>query len=200
LTHERNTARGQDTRRRLLAQEAARIMLAEGINDYGAARRLAASRQGIHSRQLWPSDEEILDAAHEWRRIYPCNRGKEHLNHLRRLAVESMTFLEAFSPRLTGNVATGAVGEHTAIIVELFADPTEEVLKKLLDARIPYTVHTLPGHGKGAREVPTATEVRFHVDDVAMELRIWPTGFQRQLLNRKETPRLTLREVRLLLN
>lgn len=193
------TAREQHSRRRLLAQEAARVMIGEGVNDYGAARRLAASRLGIAARHFWPTDEEILDAAHEWQRIYRFNQGKDHLNRLRRLACEAMEFLESFSPRLTGCVATGAAGEHAAITLEVFADPAEEVLKKLFDAQIPYTVHGVAGHGKGAQGVPAASEIRFFVDGVAMELCVWPTSYRRQLPKRKEFPRLTLREVRRLL-
>lgn len=193
------TAREQHSQRRLLAQEAARIMTGEGVDDYGAARRLAASRLGIAARRFWPTDEEILDAAHEWQRIYRFNRGKDHLNRLRRLACEAMEFLEGFSPRLTGCVATGAAGEHTAITLEVFADPAEEVLKKLFDAQIPCTVHGVAGRGKGAQEVSAASQVRFFVDGVAMELRVWPTRYRKQLPKRKESPRLTLREVRELL-
>lgn len=193
------TSREQDSRRRLLAQEAARIMIGEGVDDYGAARRLAASRLEMPARRNWPSDEEILAAAHEWRRIYRFNCGEAHLNRLRRLACEAMEFLEDFSPRLTGCVATGAAGKHAAITLEVFADPAEDVLKKLLDARIPYTVHGVSGGGKGALGIAPTSEVRFFVDGVAMELRIWPLRYRQQLPKRKESPRLSLREVRLLL-
>jgi hypothetical protein len=199
LTREPLTARRQDTRRQLLAHEAARIMTCESVDDYDTARRLAASRLGISARRFWPSDEEVLAAAQEWRRIYHFNRGESFLNRLRRLACEAMEFLEAFSPRLTGSVATGAAGEHAVITLELFADPAEEVLKKLLDARIPYTVHGAPGRGKGAQGALSVSEVRFFVDGAAMELRIWPLRYRQQLPKRKESPRLTLREVRLLL-
>jgi hypothetical protein len=196
---ERLSAREQDSLRRLLAQEAARIMIGEGVDDYGVARRLAASRLEIPARRYWPSDEEILDAAHEWRRIYRLNCGEAHLNHLRRLACEAMEFLEGFYPRLTGCVATGAAGKHAAIKLEVFADSAEDVLKKLLDVRIPYTVHGVPGRGKGEQGSAPASEVRFFVDGVAMELRIWPLRYRQQLPKRKESPRLTLSEVRLLL-
>lgn len=189
----------QNPHRRLLAQEAARLMTCESVDDYDTARRLAASRLRISARRFWPSDEEVLAAAQEWRRIYHFSRGEGSLNRLRRLACEAMEFLDGFSPRLTGGVATGAAGEHATISLEVFADPAEEVLKKLFTARIPYSVHDKPGRGKGAQEVPSTSEVRFFVDGAAVGLRIWPPGYRQQLLRRRESPRLTLREVRLLL-
>ncbi|HLF97234.1 MAG TPA: hypothetical protein VI457_08835 [Methylococcaceae bacterium] len=193
------SARERQSCRRLLAQEAARILSCEGINDYGTARRRAASRLGIAARRHWPSDEEILDAVREWQRIYRFNQGKDHLNRLRRLACEAMEFLEGFSPRLTGCVATGAAGDHASITLEVFADPAEDVLKKLVDARIPYTLRCIAGQEKGIQDSTRGSEIRFFVDGIAMELRVWPDRYRCRLPKSKEFPRLTLREVRQLL-
>lgn len=197
---ERFSLRAQSSRRRLLAQEAARLMTSEGIGDYAEARRLAAARLGVASRRFWPSDEEILDAAHEWQRIYRSERSRIHLNRLRRLACEAMEFLGRFAPRLTGCVAAGTAGEHSVITLEVFADPAEEVLKRLCDAGIPYTVHGTAGRGEGVQGGGPASDIRFLVDGVPLELRVWPAASRQQLsANRKKSPRLTRSElVRLL--
>jgi hypothetical protein len=95
--------------REQLAQEAARLMAENGIEDFGQAKRKAAERQRI-----------FAPVTHERR-----------LSALRRLAAEVMEQLEAFRPRLVGAVLAGTVTINSAVELHAFADSPELVAAEL---------------------------------------------------------------------
>jgi hypothetical protein len=117
--------------REQLAQEAARLISDHGIQDYGQAKRKAAERLGVRGAGALPSNTEIEARLFERQRIFEGGEHFERLCALRRLAVDLMALLGAFTPRLAGPVLTGAMTVTSAIELHVFTDAPEEVAETL---------------------------------------------------------------------
>lgn len=134
------TVRSKSTRqiRLELAHLAARLVAVDGINDYLAAKRKAAARLGVNNRQQLPSNQEIEQALTDYQRLFQGATQPQLLQQLRELALEAMSMLRAFRPRLAGAVADGTAGRHSEISLHLYADAIEDVAMQLIDHAIPY--------------------------------------------------------------
>lgn len=134
------TVRSKSTRqiRLELAHLAARLVAVDGINDYLAAKRKAAARLGVNNRQQLPSNQEIEQALTDYQRLFQGATQPQLLQQLREHALEAMSMLRAFRPRLAGAVAEGTAGRHSEISLHLYADAIEEVAMQLIDHAIPY--------------------------------------------------------------
>ncbi|MGZ8215707.1 hypothetical protein [Methylomagnum sp.] len=168
-----------------IAQEAARIIAEEGIHDYLPAKQKAAARLGIASTHSLPRNEEIEQALDEYHRIYRADVQPRHIVRLRKLALEAMRFLKRFSPRLVGGVLEGYAGEFSPITLHLFPEAPEDVMRALMDGRIPFsqTSASLPGNANRMTDYPALS---FFADGVAVELVLLPTELKQQRLARKE--------------
>ena len=133
--HERS-----DQLRRALAQEAARIMAEQGIDDYLLAKRKAAERLGVADASVLPRNTEIELALAEHHRLFDGNRHSSALADLRRVALRAMRLLKEFQPRLVGPVLSGSASEHSEINLHLFADSAEQVGLALMEQGIPHQV------------------------------------------------------------
>ncbi len=124
--------------RACIAQEAARILLDEGVADYQFAKLKAAERLSVASGQPLPGNREIEQAVYEHQRLFYTRGYQNDVWSLRRVAISAMRLLENFEPRLTGAVLSGTAGKHSDIDLHVFADAVEEVLFVLMDASVPY--------------------------------------------------------------
>lgn len=123
----------------LIAQEAARLMIEEGIESHHRAKLKAAERLGLQeARRRLPKDEAVDSARQEYLRLFGQDSGARHIETLRLLALEIMDKLETYSPRLVGSVAEGTAGRHSPIVLHVFPETPEDVIKTLIDLRIPY--------------------------------------------------------------
>lgn len=123
-----------DQQRTVIAQQAARLVLDQGIRDYGVAKRKAAERLGAVSPALLPSNREVEQAVLEHRRLFGGRDARDQLHELRKGALEAMRFFSAYAPRLVGGVLSGAVSEHMPVTLHLHTDSAEDVPRRLLDA------------------------------------------------------------------
>ena len=128
----------QDRARQVLAQEAARIIVEQGIEDYRLAKIKAAERLGLTDRGSLPGNREIEQAVAEYRMLFQGEDHENLLTTLRRVALSAMEFLSAYSPRLVGPVLAGTAGEHSVVNLHLFADSAEQVAFELHRAGIEY--------------------------------------------------------------
>jgi hypothetical protein len=90
--------------RQVVAQEAARIIVNQGVRDYRVAKQKAVERLGLNSRGALPGNAEIEAAVVDHLQIFG---GDEHSNLLRLMrtaALSAMELLIEFSPRLVGPV------------------------------------------------------------------------------------------------
>lgn len=124
--------------RQLIAEEAARIMSEEGINDFLAAKRKAANRLGAPDTRNMPRNQEIQAALAAYQQLFRADDQRARLAGLRETALEAMSLCEAFRPRLVGPVLDGTAGVNTPVSLHLFADSPEAVGMLLTDSGIPF--------------------------------------------------------------
>lgn len=123
----RQSSNSDDRERRLLAQEAARIIVDHGVRDYRIAKIKAAERLGMHTRGALPGNTEIEQAVSEHLLLFSGDAHQQLLLTLRQAALAAMHLLEQFTPRLVGAVLAGTADENSAINLHLFADTPEAV-------------------------------------------------------------------------
>jgi hypothetical protein len=159
--------------RQRIAQETARIIAEEGVTEPAQATRKAAMRLGAPALRDWPRPEEIEAALSEYHRIFRSLDQPRHIARLRQLAREAMRFLREFSPWLVGGVWDGSAGRHSSINLHLFPQAPEDVMRKLLDARIPFAEKTgvLALESQRGAEYPA---LEFYVNDTAVEMLLLP--------------------------
>jgi hypothetical protein len=168
----------KDSIRRRLAVEAARIMVEQGIGDYGRAREKALSRLGRVSIRHLPDNEEIEDALQEYQRIFLPQRQPQLINRLLHVAVAAMESLAQFEPRLVGPVWWGTAGADSPVQLHLFAETGEEVALFLLERRIPHRQsEQVVRLGRRELRVPV---YRFNAGDTKIELKVFGRSGSRQ--------------------
>jgi hypothetical protein len=117
--------------RHKLAEEAARLMVEHGIEDFSMAKRKAADRLGVRAIGALPSNGEIHERVLERQRIFEPDARDERLAKLRSLATRVMLLLEPFRPKLVGAVLDGTATVNTAIELHVFSDSPEDVAATL---------------------------------------------------------------------
>ena len=116
-----------DNRRALIADEAARIIQEQGLNDFRSAKEKAVERLGLKAAGKLPGNGEIEKALAERNRIFRGDSQPLRLMQLRQSARNIMRSLEIYHPRLVGPVLSGHATEYSGIDLHLFNDPAEAV-------------------------------------------------------------------------
>jgi len=174
----KNSGRDQQMRARI-AQEAARLVTEEGVQDYYAAKRKAAQRLGAPDTRNMPRNSEIEAALEEYQRLFRGEQQSDHLQTLREGAVQAMRFLTEFNPRLVGSVLSGTAGQHADINLHLFADTPEEVSLFLMETHIPFqTAHKRMRVGR--EEWQDFPSYEFLAGDHAVNLVVFPREGHRE--------------------
>jgi hypothetical protein len=124
--------------RQAVAEEAARIMSEQGIDDFRLAKRKAAERLGVMDASILPRNTEIESALFARQRLFSRGRHEAELADLRRSALQAMRLVADFEPRLVGPVLTGTASPHSEINLHLFADTPEAVSIRLEERGIPH--------------------------------------------------------------
>lgn len=165
--------------RRRIAAEAARILLERGGRDYHVAKRKAAQQLGARESRHLPSNAEIEQALMEYQRVFHGHSQPARLQHLREVAIEAMTFLAPFSPRLVGPVLNGSADDNSPVNLHVFSDVSEEVGLYLDAHSVPYEL--------GERKLRVSTDTsqqypcyRFVAGDCRLELTVFPIDGQRR--------------------
>ncbi len=167
----------RDPLRVRVAQEAARLMVEQGIRDFSLAKRKAAERVGVSLRQQLPDNAEIESAIAEYLRIFQPEVYLDRLCHLRETALRAMKLLQRFEPRLVGPVLKGAADQHSPVNLHLFAHQPEEVSWFLMEQRIPHDTSERRYPGKPQESYPLFS---FMAGDVQIELTVFPIDGLRQ--------------------
>lgn len=163
----------------LLAQECARIMTEEGVQDFGTAKRKAALRLGIPDKAALPDNTAIEQALIDRQRLFHADHQALRLHGLRKTALEAMRFLACFRPRLVGSVLSGAASLHAGIHLHLFAEPAEDVPLFLMEHCIPFK--TSERRLKMANGTPLCQPVfSFTADDTPIDLTVFAPLAERE--------------------
>lgn len=126
--------------RKVLAQEAARVMSEHGVRDFHFAKRKAAERLGVANDGMLPRNAEIEAALAEYQRLFGGAEHDESLQAQRRAAATAMRLLQQFRPRLVGAVLAGTATEHSDVQLHVFADSAEVITFFLMDRHISHEV------------------------------------------------------------
>ena len=122
----------------MVAQEAARIIINQGIRDYRAAKMKAAERLGLNIRSSLPGNAEIEKAIEEHHQLFGGESHSDFLRSMRECALSAMELLSPFTPRLVGPVLAGTADENSAVNLHVFSDNAEAVATTLSELQIPY--------------------------------------------------------------
>lgn len=128
----------RDLMREHLAQQAAKLMAEDGITDHAYAKRKAAKQLGASDTQHLPSNQEVDEALHSYRKLYQQDSHPGVLYQLREEALAAMHLFAPFRPFLTGSVLTGTAGEHSDINLILYSDDVKAVLLFLLREKLDF--------------------------------------------------------------
>ena len=168
-----------DRARQLLAQEAARIIVEQGIQDFRVAKTKAAERLGLKGRGALPGNSEIETAVGEHLKLFGRESHFDLLQALRRAALSAMDLLSPFSPRLVGPVLNGTAAENSAINLHVFTDTPELVALKLDENEMTY--RTYERRLKSRRDrTETFAGYRFFHNDLSVEATVFPVDGMRQ--------------------
>ena len=128
----------QDHLRQLIAQQAARMMAEDGINDFAYAKKKAGKQLGVSENSVLPTNAEIEDEIRLYHEIYNADEQPLELVKLRQAALLTMQLFERFKPHLTGSVLDGSAGKFSQTNIHLFADSAKDVEMFLLNQQIPF--------------------------------------------------------------
>lgn len=117
--------------RLMVAQEAARIIVNQGIRDFSVAKTKAAERLGLGNRGSLPGNVEIEHAVSEHLQLFAGDSHTDLLYSLRQAALSAMALLSPFRPRLVGPVLNGTADANSAVNLHVFADSVEAVADAL---------------------------------------------------------------------
>jgi hypothetical protein len=174
----KKTSNGERARL-MVAQEAARIIVNQGIRDFGIAKKKAAERLGLGDRGSLPGNVEIEQAVSEHLQLFAGDSHADLLQTMRQAALSAMELLSPFRPRLVGPVLNGTADANSAINLHVFADSAESV------------AHALDRHGfnykpyerrlKSRRDrAETYAGFEFHHEEAAVQATVFPVDGIRQ--------------------
>ena len=124
--------------RQMIAQQAARMMAEDGINDFAYAKKKAGKQLGVSEASVLPTNAEIEDEIRLYHNIYNADEQPLELAKLRKAALMTMQLFERFNPHLTGSVLDGTAGKFSQTNIHLFADSAKDVEMFLLNQQIPF--------------------------------------------------------------
>jgi hypothetical protein len=195
-----------DRARRMLAQEAARIVVDHGIRDYRVAKLKAAERLGLSTRGALPRNAEIEFAISEHLQLFGQDSHVAILRLMREAALAAMELLSSFTPRLVGPVLQGTADENSAVNLHVFCDSPEPVATQLdtLGCHYrPYERRLKTSRGRGATPDSFAG-FQFNFEEVTVEATVFPVDGIRQApispINGKPMKRADQKAVRSLLS
>jgi hypothetical protein len=160
--------------RQQLAEEAARLMVEHGIQDFALAKRKAAERLGVRAGAgALPSNAQIQERVIERQRIFEPDGREERLTRLRSIATTVMEVLDQFRPKLVGAVLDGTATLNTAIELHVFSDSPEAVAAAL-EAQ-GYRLHDSQRRYRFGREVTEQIPgFELVVDDEELQVMVFP--------------------------
>ena len=175
----RRTASESNRARQVLAQEAARIIVEQGVQDFRLAKTKAAERLGMTEQGSLPGNSEIEAAVSEHLQIFGRESHLDLLQTMRRAAVSAMDILAAFSPRLVGPVLHGTAAASAVINLHVFSDTPELIALQLDDSRLSYK--SFERRLKSRRDrLETYAGFRFFQDESSVEATVFPIDGMRQ--------------------
>ena len=165
--------------RLMVAQEAARIIVNQGIRDYGVAKKKAAERLGLGSRGSLPGNAEIEQAVSEHLQLFAGESHTDLLQSMREAALSAMEMLSPFTPRLVGPVLNGTADANSAVNLHVFADSAESVAHALHRNGLSYKPYERRLKSRRDR-AETYAGFEFHHGEASVQATVFPVDGIRQ--------------------
>ncbi len=175
----RKASNGNNRARKVLAQEAARIIVEQGIEDYRVAKIKAAERLGMTARGSLPGNPEIEHAVSEYLKLFGRESHLDLLRVLRRAALSAMELLAPFTPRLVGPVLHGTAAANSAVNLHVFSDSAKLVAVRLQESSVQYRPYDRRLKSRRDR-TETFSGFRFTHDNSSIEATVFPLKGMRQ--------------------
>lgn len=163
----------------MLAQEAARIIVDQGVQDFRLAKTKAAERLGMTDRGSLPGNGEIEAAVSQHLQIFGRESHLELIQALRRAALSAMDILNRFEPRLVGPVLHGTASASSVINLHVFSDTPELVAIRLDENDLAYKPYERKLKSRRDR-LETYAGFRFLQDESSVEATVFPVDGMRQ--------------------
>ncbi len=186
-----------DDVRQTIAHTAARL-IAEGLDDYHAAKIKAAKQLGLRDgdKKSLPNNHEIEAALREYHALFASDTQPEVLAALRESALRAMQWLGKFEPWLTGGVLGGTANEYSAIELELIGVEPKSFEMFLLNEDVAFDSHDAHGARGGrskdekskapqSRHTHTCYEITF--DDAPVEITLFDSHSERLAMYPKDS-------------
>ena len=165
--------------RLLVAQEAARIIVNQGIRDYRVAKKKAAERLGLEARGSLPGNAEIEQAVSEHLQLFAGDSHADLLQAMRQAALSAMEMLSPFTPRLVGPVLNGTADANSAVNLHVFADSAESVAHALDRKGLNYKPYERRLKSRRDR-AETYAGFEFHHGEASVQATVFPVDGIRQ--------------------
>ena len=165
--------------RLMVAQEAARIIVNQGIRDYGLAKKKAADRLGLGDRGSLPGNAEIERAVSEHLQLFAGDAHTDLLQTMRQAALSAMQMLSPFTPRLVGPVLNGTADANSAVNLHVFADSAETVAHALEQNGLNYKPYERRLKSRRDR-AETYAGFEFHHGEASVQATVFPVDGIRQ--------------------
>jgi hypothetical protein len=175
----RRTNNRTEQLRHALAQEAARLMAEQGIEDFLLAKRKAAERLLVGDATMLPKNAEIEVALAEHQRLFHAQQHHAQIQAVRRTAQRLMHTLKPFEPRLVGSVLSGTASTHSEINLHVFADQAEQVALHLLEQGIEHQ-HAEKKLRYESNRLISYPSFKFVAGEQAIEVVVFPVNGIRQ--------------------
>jgi hypothetical protein len=159
--------------RQELAEEAARLMVEHGIDDFSLAKRKAADRLGVRTGGSLPSNAEIHERVVERQRLFEPEVQYRRLAKLRAVATDVMQWLETFRPKLVGSVLDGTATVNSAVELHVFSD-SPEVVAAALEGQGLRLRDSQRRYRFGPRVTEEIPGFELLVDDEEIEVMVFP--------------------------
>ena len=175
----KRTVSVNDRARQMLAQEAARIIVEQGIQAFRLPWFWPAERLGLSGRGSLPGNSEIQDAVSEHLKLFGRESHLNLLQMMRRAALSAMEILSPFNPRLVGPVLNGTAATNSAVNLHVFSDTPELIAMKLDEQQMTYKAYER--RLKSRRDqAETFAGFRFLHDESSIEATVFPVDGMRQ--------------------
>lgn len=176
----RKSSVSRDRARLVVAQEAARIIVDQGIQDFRVAKTKAADRLGMQDRGSLPGNAEIERAVAEHHQLFGRKSHSDFLHMLRCVALSTMDKLSHFTPRLVGPVLHGTAAQNSPINLHLFADSSEAVAISLQNMSITYRPFERRLRQSRKDQTQIFAAFRFMIEGSPVEATVFPIDGMRQ--------------------
>jgi hypothetical protein len=179
MPRKRKSNGNNERARMMVAQETARIIVNQGIRDFGLAKKKAAERLGLRDRGSLPGNAEIEQAVSEHLQLFAGDSHHDLLNTMREAALSAMELLSGFTPRLVGPVLNGTADANSAVNLHVFADSAESVAHALDRNGLSYKPYERRLKSRRDR-AETYAGFEFHHGEASVQATVFPVDGIRQ--------------------